>query len=59
MLKIGIVLLLAFILVAVAVIAALEVKLDWTKDRELLLWYTETDMFTKVKERKFVKILKL
>jgi hypothetical protein len=39
--------------------AVLEVKLDWTNDKELLLWYTITDNLTGKKERKFVKILKL
>ena len=37
----------------------MNVKLDWTKDRELILWYTITDAFTGRKERKFIKILKL
>jgi hypothetical protein len=37
----------------------LNVRLDWTKDKELILWYTITDEFTGRKERKFIKILKL
>jgi hypothetical protein len=41
------------------VMIALEVKLDWTKDKELLLWYTETDAYTGTRERKFVKLFKL
>jgi hypothetical protein len=46
--------------VFIAIIAVImNVKLDWTKDRELILWYTITDAFTGRKERKFIKILKL
>lgn len=59
MLEIGLVLLITFLFVAIVLVVALEVKLDWTKDRELLLWYTETDMYSKAQERKFIKILKL
>lgn len=41
----------------------LDVKLDWTEDRELLLWYNEYPSQswdgTPQTERKFIKILKL
>lgn len=41
----------------------LDVKLDWTEDRELLLWYNEYPSQswdgTSQTERKFIKILKL
>lgn len=42
----------------------LDVKLDWTEDRELLLWYNEHphpdfDGTTPAPERRFIKILKL
>jgi hypothetical protein len=37
----------------------LEVKLDWTDKKELLLWYTMTDELTGRRQRKFVKLLKL
>lgn len=59
MLEIGLILLIIFLFVAIVLVVALEVKLDWTKDKELLLWYTETDMYSKTRERKFIKILKL
>jgi len=42
-----------------AIAIALNVKFDWTEEKELILWYTITDEFTGSKERKFIKLLKL
>jgi hypothetical protein len=57
--SLGIMILFFYSFFVIIVAIALEVKLDWTKDKELILWYTETDGYTGRKERKFVKLLKL
>lgn len=55
----GLIILGCYLLFIAVVAIALEVKLDWTEDKRLLLWYTVTDELTGRKERKFIKILKL
>ena len=55
----GLILLVVYTLIALIFALAYEVKLDWTENKELLLWYTYKDLYTGVKERKFIKILKL
>jgi len=57
--SLGLIVLMLYTVFAAVLAAILEVKLDWTTDKELLLWYTITDELTGRKERKFIKILKL
>lgn len=54
----GVILLISYLFIGTTLAIALNVKLDWTENKELLLWYDEYDGFTGGKERKFVKILK-
>lgn len=51
--------LMAFLTCVFIMFTAIEGKLDWTKDKELLLWYTEVNEEIGKRERKFITILKL
>lgn len=47
----------SFAIFVTFLLLAIEAKLDWTKDKELLLWYTEYEKGVKV--RKFITLFKL
>lgn len=56
MLKIVILLLLIVLFLLIAIVNLFEMKLDYTSEGDLLLWYTEKDDKVGTKIRKFYKI---